>query len=96
MSIRYRNKTEEMLSVLNANTRDAGKIWENVSAQGNYDPEKKIVKDLLRLLFELIDMILIQAGYEPGFVPDNGQEEERWDAKTGTMLGKNGLRVPGR
>lgn len=92
----YGNQDREIEAMFRAHSHSAAKALESVSGQGTFDPEKKIVKDFLRLLFELIDAVLMKAGHKPAFMPSETGEHERWDPETGTVFGQHGRRVPHR
>ncbi len=66
----------------------------HVDSQGDYDPTKKLVRDLMRLFYALFDALLVSAGYQDVFVPghDNAQDEGYRDLKRGITLGQNGAR----
>lgn len=85
----YKDSSDDMSRVIEANSHQASEVMGNVASQGNYDPEKKLVNDFLRLLFELFDIALVQAGYSPAFVPGDDQEDPGlWDQNQGIYLGK--------
>lgn len=85
----YRNKTDEVNSMADAYTHKANELFTQIASQGNYDPEKKAVSDLIRLLESLLDFILIQSGFEAVFSPTNEETDKgRWDDKQKLFLGK--------
>jgi hypothetical protein len=91
----YKDSSDDMRRVFEGNAHEAGEVMINVATQGNYDPEKRVVNDFIRLLFELFDMVLVQAGYSPALVSDIDKEDPGlWDAKQGIHLGKT-VHLPG-
>lgn len=83
----YRNKMDDTVEVFGANGEDAAQAINHVDSQGNYDPEKKVVRDFMRLLYELFDIVLIQAGYKAVFLPDTKQHGSgMWDPKKGVLF----------
>lgn len=92
---RYRNKNNEIEEVSQSNLHETVKSFKHVNSQGDYDPERKLIRDFMRLLFELFDLVLIQIGSKPVYMPNSDENEPGlWDPKRGIVLGDGGAHVP--
>lgn len=85
---------DKLADLFGKNYQDVYKSIKHVDSQSDYDPVKKIFRDMMRALFMLFDAVLISAGYDAVFVPHDTEHQASRNPTTGMFQGENGAYYP--
>ncbi len=85
---------DKLTDLFEKNCQDVYKSIKHVDSQSDYDPVKKIFRDMMRALFMLFDVVLISAGYDAAFAPHDIEQQGSRNPKTGMFQGDSGAYYP--